>query len=90
MKIRGNLTLQRSSRLKSFPIGVGGLAFVVIDGSTCHNHRTAVTLDEEREEISLTKACSRHAIELHEHLKFGFPRGAYVWFECREIVQIDS
>jgi hypothetical protein len=78
------------SRLKAFPIGVGGLAFVVINCSTCHDHRAAVALDEEREKLRLSKACSRHAIKLHEHLKFRFPWGAYVWFECREVVEIDS
>jgi hypothetical protein len=67
--------LQHASCSKTFPIRVGGLAFVVSDSSTRHNHRAAVTLDEEREKLSLTKACSRHAIELHEHLEFRFPWG---------------
>ena len=82
--------LQRGSCSKAFPIGVGSLAFVVSNTSTRHNHCAAVTLDEEREKLSLTKACSRHAIELHEHLEFRFPWGTYAWFECWEIVEIDS
>jgi hypothetical protein len=75
---------------KTFPIGIGGLAFVVINSSPGHDLRATVTLNEEPEKLSLRKTRSRHAIELHEHLEFRFPWGTYVWFECREIVEIDS
>jgi len=70
-KIRGEET-----RSRAFQVGVGGLAFVVNNGSTCHKHRATVALDEEREKLSFTEACSRHAIKLQEHLEFGLSWGA--------------
>jgi hypothetical protein len=82
--------LQHASCSKAFQIRVGGLAFVVINGSTSHNPHATIAFDEESEKLNLTKARSRHAIKLHEHLEFRFPWCVYAWLECREIVENDS